>query len=344
MVQAAVIGLGKIGLMYDIVSSEGRPGTHALAYHLHPEIDFAAAVGVRREQGEHLAKLAPEAAFYLNTEEMLSRHKPDIVSICTPAHVRYDLIKSVLEQSSAPVLFCEKPVARSIEEARRISALMAAHKGRMLIPNLSRRWNEGTENVRARIADRSFGTLKKMHLRYTRGIYNSGAHLFDLVRYFAGTIDEVQVIGQVPTSLDEQGDWTYRFLFKAGGGRISGFAEAFDDRDDYYIFEMDLFFDRGKIEIRDSGDVIRYFGVEEHPHLKPLHLLRLDREDEGMLAKSNNMQNAVAHLVDVLVRKAQPVCALEDATYPLYVAEALIRSNDNGGIGVPVGETKTRSI
>lgn len=338
MVQAAVIGLGKIGLMYDIVSSEGRPGTHALAYHLHPEIDFAAAVGVRREQGEFLAKLAPEAAFYLNAEEMLGRHKPDIVSICTPSHVRYELIKTVLEQSAAPIIFCEKPVARSIEEARQISALMAAHGGRVLIPNLSRRWNEGTANVRARITDRSYGTLKKIHLRYTRGIYNSGAHLFDLVRYFAGSIDYVQVVGQVPTSMDEQGDWTYRFLFKAGESRISGFAEAFDDREDYYMFEMDLFFDRGKIEIGRSGDVIRYFGVGDHPHLKPLRLLRLEREDEGMLAKSNNMQNAVAHLVDVLAHKAEPVCSLEDAAYPLYVAEALIRSSDNGGIGVPVGE------
>ncbi|PYI53916.1 Gfo/Idh/MocA family protein [Paenibacillus flagellatus] len=337
MVQAAVIGLGKIGLMHDIGSSEGRLHTHALAYHLDPEIEFAAAVGTRAEQGERLAKLAPEAAFYVSPEDMLGRHAPDVVSICTPSHVRYGLIQTVLERSEARVVFCEKPVARSLEEARHIGALMAAHPDRVLIPNLSRRWNKGTADVREAIAGRAYGTLKKIHLRYTRGIYNSGAHLFDLVRYFAGTIDEVRVVGQVATSMDQQEDWTFRFLFKAGGGRIDGFAEAFDDREDYYLFEIDLYFDKGKIEIGRSGDVIRYFGIEEHPQLKQLRALRLEREDEGMLAKSNNMQNAVAHLVDVLKRGKEPACVLEDAIYPLYVAEALIRSHDGGGVVVPVG-------
>lgn len=336
MIRAAVIGLGKIGLMHDIGPSEGRPNTHALAFHLNPDIDFAAAVGVRREQQEHLSRLTPEAAYYDSTEDMLIGHNPDIVSICTPAHVRYELIATVLRRSAARIIFCEKPVARSIEEARHISALMADHGDRLLIPNLSRRWSAGMASVREKIAGCAYGTLKKIHLRYTRGIYNSGAHLFDLVRHFAGTIDEVQVVGQVPSSMDRSDDPTFRFLFKAGGGGVSGFAEAFDDREQFYLFELDLYFDKGKIEIGRSGDVIRYYGVEEHPQLRPLQTLRLEREDTGMLAKSNNLQNAVAHLVEVFRRRAEPKCVLEDAVYPLYVAEALLRSNARGGTAVPV--------
>jgi hypothetical protein len=47
-----------------------------------------------------------------------------------------------------------------------------------------------------------------------------------------------------------------------------------------------------------------FYVVEENPQLQALYSLRLERQDEGMLAKSN----AVAHLIDVLWHKNKTVC------------------------------------
>lgn len=331
MLQAAVIGLGRIGLMYDTEAVEGRPGSHAYAYHLHPDINLVAGVGVRPAQGEALAQLAPEAAFYLSLDQMLANHKLDIVSICTPSYVRYELIETVLRESQPRILFCEKPIAKSVEEARRIQSLMAAYPDCKLIPNLSRRWNAGIAKIRDKIIQRTYGKLIKLHLRYTRGVFNSGSHLFDLVRHFAGLIDEVCVLQRIPSRMDVEEDWTFTFTFSAGEGEVSGYAEAFNDEDDLYIFEMDLFFERGKVELLEFGDRIRYYGVREHPLMKGMRILDLEEEESGVLRKSNNMSNAVDHIVRVALQGDDPICNIEDGIYPLLVAESLLGSYDSNG-------------
>jgi predicted dehydrogenase len=326
--KAAVIGLGKIGLMFDINSKQEKPSSHIFAYRLAPEIDLVAAVGVRQEQGDYLRQVAPEVSFYLDTASMLANHQPDIISICTPPTVRLELIQTILKLSKPRVIFCEKPVANSIEEANQIASLLQSYDC-LLIPNLSRRWNEGTGKVRQVIREQQFGKLEKIHLRYTRGIYNTGAHLFDLVRFFAGDMDNVRVIDLVSTSLHPDSDPSYSFTFTVGD-KVTGFAEAFDDRN-YIIFELDLYFDKGKIEIVRAGDEIRYYTAGTDPLFMGFQSLLLSHKDENLLKGSSNIQNAVKHLVDLVENGAEPISTLEDGVYPLYVAEALIRSYKNNG-------------
>lgn len=346
MVQAAVIGLGNIGLMYD-VPLKGKPLSHVLAYHLHPEIELVAAVGTRPEQGELLSLAAPEAAFYTDLQAMLRAHQPDIISICTPTSVRYELIKTVLEQSKARIIFLEKPVAGSLAEAERVAALAAEHK-RLFVINLSRRWSDGAAAVRDAVRQQRYGKLRKAHIRYTRGIYNYGSHMFDLLRFVAGSIDTVRVLERVSTNLDESGDWSYSFAFtasaaeEAGGGAFGGYAEAFDDRD-YMMFELDLYFESGKIEMLQGGDEIRYYGTETHPLMNGIPRLVLERTEHGMLNRSSMIQNAVDHLADVLRNGAKPICTMEDGLYPSYVAEALVDSHHSGGAVVQVRNRKPQS-
>lgn len=331
MYKAAVIGLGKIGLTFDI-PYKGQPSSHAMAYQLQPEVELVAAVGRRQEHANNLAMIAPGVKFYLDAElsSMLRNHPLDLISICTPPTVRYELLKTVLEQSRAKLIFLEKPVANSIEEAEEIVSLFQQHNNRIVVVNLSRRWNEGAKQIRAEVRKETYGKLKKIHLRYSRGIYNTGSHLFDMVRYFAGSMEQVKVVDRVPTSLDGIEDWTYSFLFTQGNGTITGYAEAFDDRN-YVLFEIVLYFDRGMIEMVHGGDEIRYYETETHPLQPEVKKLTLERIEEGILSKSSNMQNAVDHLVHILKTDMEPMCTLEDGIYPLYVADALNRSHTNGG-------------
>ncbi|MNR34205.1 hypothetical protein D3C85_1519540 [compost metagenome] len=59
--------------------------------------------------------------------------------------------------------------------------------------------------------------------------------------------------------------------------------------------------------------------------------LVLEHAEQGMLGKSSNMVNAIAHLVDILGTGAEPMCTLADGIYPMYVAEALNLSFARGG-------------
>lgn len=334
MVKAAVIGLGKIGLSFDI-PRKAVPKSHVLAYLLHPDFDLVAAVGVRQSQGEQLAQISPHTAFYLDTQTMLSDHAPDVISICTPSHIRFGLIETIFAHASPKLLFIEKPVALTIEEADRIKRIAMEHQCEIVV-NHSRRWSDGAGLLREKIRSGEYGKLQKVHLRYSRGIYNTGSHLFDLVRFVAGTIAEVKVVEQVPTNLDDKQDWTYSFLFKLAEQSCSGYAEAFDDRN-FMIFEMDLYFEKGKIEYLNGGDEIRCYSTVEHLVQKGMFTLHQDTVMAGLSSKASNIANAVKHVHDIVVYGVTPDCTIEDGIYPIHVAEALIRSNENNGTWEPIG-------
>lgn len=340
MYNAAVIGLGKIGLMYDFEDSREVPSSHVLSYQLNPETQLVASADTRQEQREFLQKIAPTTSFYTDTQVMVGNHPIDILSICTPPQQRLDLIKMAVEVANPKVIFCEKPVAKNVEEALQLVSFVQSKKHRLVfIPNLSRRWNSEIRNIMTLVQNRTLGSLEKIHARYTRGIYNTGSHLFDLMCMFAGSITEVQVMKQVITSSDKEDEPTFSFAFHTENG-VYGFADAFNDKN-YYMFEIDLYFEHGKIEIRNSGDVVRYCQPAPHPLFAGFSLLKVEKEAVGLLSESN-LKNAVSHIVNVLNGVEVPICDVMDGVYPLFVAEALLRSYKKHGsrekVTVEIGE------
>ncbi|MBO9605659.1 MAG: Gfo/Idh/MocA family oxidoreductase [Paenibacillaceae bacterium] len=331
--RAAVIGLGKIGIGFDVPPQQYAQ-SHVGAIVRSPDIELVAGVGTRPEQGEQLATLAPEARFYLSLDEMLQSHELDIVCICTSSHVRYEIVEKVLANSKVKLIFLEKPVATSLPEAEKIVALAAQYDCRVIV-NLSRRWSDGVRRIRQAVQEGRYGKLRYVHLRYTRGIYNYGSHMFDLVRFTAGSMEQVQVLRQVPTSGDERGDWCYSFTFSLDRDSAAGYAEAFDDHD-YVMFEMELYFEKGKIELLLGGDEIRYYEATPHPMIPGYDLLTFAHAETGLLTQASVMQQAIYHLADVLRHGTTPASTLADGTYPMYVAEALLESHRCGGAVVAV--------
>lgn len=326
--KSAIIGLGRIGLMYDLDPKRATPSSHTLAYQLHPQIELVAATDSRTQQAKFLQKIAPRAEFYQDMCDLLRSHNVDIVSICTPPNHHRTAIEAIIHLSSPQLIFCEKPVASHFDEVLQLNSLIK-NKPVIFLPNLSRRWNNGMRRVRDWTVREAYGALQKVHARYTRGIYNTGSHLFDLIRWFAGSIEQVQVVEKVPTSSDQEGEPSYTFVFITEHKKVSGFVEAFND-EQYYLFEMDLYFERGKIDIRLSGDSVSYYGIDEHPLFSGFKSLKLQKEEHNLLAESS-LQQAMDHIVRVLDGLEQPACTFEDGIYPLLVANALVRSYQNNG-------------
>jgi predicted dehydrogenase len=329
MYNAAIIGLGQIGLMYDFEAKRLKPASHTLAYEMNPDIQLVAAHDTRAEQELLLKQLAPTTIFFQDLRSLYSTQDIDIISICTPPNQHLVNLKEIFKYSAPKVIFCEKPVVSDLEQCLEIEAMLENSRS-IFIPNLSRRWNEGTDIISNSIQSKKLGKLKKLHAKYTRGIYNTGSHMVDLINLFAGKMKEVRVCYQVPTSADVENDPSFTFQFYTECD-VQGFAEAFDDRH-YYIFEMDLFFESGKIEFRLSGDQIRIYHCEPHPLFSAFAHLEVQEVYNGLLTQSN-LERAVSHIVQVLGHNQVPICSFEDGIYPIVVADALLRSyHDQGKI------------
>lgn len=323
--KAAVIGLGNIGLLYDFEPQRIHPSTHMFAYKAHPAFDIACAIDGDESKKIYLEKISDGIPFFkdLNLAYSASAFEDvDVVSICTPPEFHFEIIKFLVERGIGRVIFCEKPLVMNSNEANALRSLMSGKQNIRVLPNISRRWNKGLRKVSDIILKKNYGELQKINIRYTRGIYNTGAHLFDLLRMWTGDrIERVRTLALTKTSAEPEK--SFSFFFEQGNG-VTGYAEAMDDAG-YYLFEIDLFFSDGKIEMRNSGDNIFYYRTQKHHLFQGFHELVLEKSENNLLSDTC-LKNAVDNIAEYLENSEAPCCSMEDAIYPLYVSEALEES------------------
>jgi len=90
----------------------------------------------------------------------------DIVSVCTPPETHCQIVCDIAPYVRA--IYCEKPIALTLEDADRMIET-CYHYGTLLQINHQRRF-------------------VNPKFRFSRGILNTGTHMFDLLRYLFGDI------------------------------------------------------------------------------------------------------------------------------------------------------------
>ena len=95
--------------------------------------------------------------------------KLDIVSICTPPETHWEVLRqTILTQPELKAIYCEKPIATTLNDADDMIEL--CHENDIILQvNHQRR----------------FGNPKFL---FSRGILNTGTHMFDILRMYFGEI------------------------------------------------------------------------------------------------------------------------------------------------------------
>lgn len=151
--------------------------------------------------------------------EMLERLQPDIVAVCSPPNLHRMHVELAL--AAGCHVFCEKPLAGSLEDADAI-VLAAEKSGRRVVVNNQFPAMQIHRAARERIGTPEFGRLLYLHawhaIRPTahteagwRGTMRQrlglefGIHVFDLVRYFFGATPS-RILAHMPQP-DPQVPW-----------------------------------------------------------------------------------------------------------------------------------------
>ena len=326
MFKAAVVGLGNIGMLYDFEPQRPHPSTHVYAYEMSEGFQLMCGIDGDPNKEKLFRDNYPHSDYYRSlkdAEKSGAFEQVDVVSICTPPETHFEIVSYLIHNYNPKAIFCEKPLVKNMDEACKLRNLVNS-SSTLVIPNISRRWNYGLREISRVLNAGQYGKLEKINIRYTRGIYNTGAHLFDLLKMWTNSpISRVLVLGETETSAYPE--VTYSFYFEMDNG-VTGYAEAIDDRK-YYMFDVDLFCSEGKIEMRNSGDDIYYYTKAPHHLFQGFEELFLKSESTNQLNDSC-MKNAIDNLEMVLRGNETPKCELEDAIYPLCVARALEKSNE----------------
>lgn len=259
MFRAAVIGLGKIGLRYDIDSWKGRNiFSHSKAYLRHKGFSLVCGIDSNETNRKDFDRFTRSPA-YKNCEA-LTEYKIDVLSLCVPTEMHKAVLAEALQYCRPKLILCEKPVAYSKKEFESISTLTREHRCEVAV-NYIRRWDCGTAQVKKIIDAGKLGTVRAVHCYYTKGLLNNGSHFIDLLHYWFGIEKSVHTLSCKHT-IAGHCDLDASFVL-----RYNGFDAVFQagDEKDYTLIEMDIIGSKGRIRYLEGGQTIEYYRKVKDP-------------------------------------------------------------------------------
>ncbi|WP_276356226.1 Gfo/Idh/MocA family protein [Cohnella caldifontis] len=336
MLKIGLIGFGFMGRMhfdnYVRLMEEGADIKLVAVCDMQIEQLKHAKTGGNIATGSEFYDLTPYR-LYDDIENMLSSEELDVVDLTLPTDLHAELACGLLERGCH--VLCEKPMARSAEQGRRM-AETAARTGKTLMIGQCLRFWPAYEYLKACVEDGRYGAVTAGYFFrgsdapqgwFLNGERSGGCmldmhvHDTDIVHWLFGKPERVSSIARnvIPGSaydavstnyhypdgkvLNAQADWT----LQGDAGFSMTFRVNFE--------RATLLFANGELNVHPAGEP--GFTADLSP-------------DMGYYREIKYFLNAVAGGTPV------SVCSPESAAGTLEIIEAEIRSADQGGIPVAI--------
>lgn len=238
-VASLVIGCGTFGQRY------GDAMLNCMAIELKACVDVDGDAA--REFGE---KFGCEP--FISIGRALNVIDPSVIVICSSTASHFAIAAEILRRRDFPrLILCEKPVCETFHQLRVLNSLLLGSSS-VLVVNHSRRFCHNHLWLKSEIGNGIFGAPSRVICSYYGGWLNNGVHLIDTLRLLFD--DELKVdIGSVRRSQRrlKDDDIEARFFFEKWACPID--IHAHDSRN-FQIFEIDMFFDEGRICLTNFGN------------------------------------------------------------------------------------------
>lgn len=343
MYRAAIIGLGRMGSTFDDEMTHGGaiflPYAHAPSYVASPLTELVAGADPHDEQravfGDRWGLSTNH--LYSDYRDMLAKERLDIVSVCTTARIRAQIVQDLVE-AGVKAIWAEKPLALTLAEADEM-VRVCREKNIMMAVNCSRRWNPYFSKTRRLIEDGELGDLLQITALCECGLSHNGSHIIDTIRYLAG--GQVSwVWGEMES--DEAADRDEDLM---GNGYL-----AFDNGVRAYLRSMPCGVARWEFDVLGTKGRVRL--VANCMEVERTILTPKGENYGGVPAKipfalptqiPGTGLTILADLANAIETGQPPRCAGEDGLAALEVAIALRESHRRGGTRVPL-PLKDRSL
>ena len=193
MIKSVIVGSGMMGVV------------HSEALHRIPGVEVAAIADVNEAAAKKYAEQLGIPKYYTDYKEMLAAEKPDVVHICTPNFLHFEVAKYAIEQGCG--VYCEKPLALDSKQGEELTKL-AKEKGVPNAVNFNYRNNAMVRDMHERIISGDAGKTYFVHGHYlqdwlmydtdfswrldpsrngvSRAVADIGSHWFDTAQFATG--------------------------------------------------------------------------------------------------------------------------------------------------------------
>ena len=246
----AIIGAGSIGGLIDTPKSVNI-ASHAHAYAKENTCSLKAICEVDKNNRDEFIKRWGKVNTYATTQELVNSESIDILSIASPTKYHLQNLQEALQMSGISHILCEKPLVLTQKELTQIKEELLKSDKKILI-NIIRRYNPIFIDLAKQIKKNGFGKVLSFHGNFTKGLLHNGIHMLELLNHLFGKICKLKSLNVKQLEDDLSGEF-YIECENAKGSLVC--IESID----YSLFELDIVFENGKIQISDGGDTISIY-------------------------------------------------------------------------------------
>jgi len=269
-IRAAVIGLGRVGWGF----SKTHGASHVSCYLENPRTELVGVADPDRIMLEDFKAEHPGVAVFRDYERMLYEVRPEIVSVATPTDTHCRIVRNVARYEPVRVIFAEKPLAPTVEEAERM-VRTCEEFGVKLACNLTRRWDPAFRRIKGIVEKGVVGDMLAFSGRFSGDPIGDGVHMADLANWYRKEDTRISLLN-VPSP--------------------------------YLVFEADLWGSNGLIRILDNGSEIQLWKPRESRRYAGFRELERAATLDTGYDFSRAMRNAVEDLVECATTDKWPDC------------------------------------
>ncbi len=293
ILSCAIVGAGSIGGLIDSPKS-ANIASHAHAFLKHPHCKLVAICEPNSTNQSAFIGRWGEMGVYHSLDALLQYETIDLLAIASPTQFHASALEEALHVKSLQAIICEKPLVATAKELAYIAPLLLSSDKKVLI-HLMRRYDPSFIQIANAIAAQKWGKAVRFQGVFTKGLLHNGVHMLAALSHFFGEIKSITSLHVNPLHEDISGD--FEVTCKEARGVLSC-MEALP----YSAFELTLWFENGKVEIKEGGARIDTFVKKP----SPLYEGYFSLEHEETLP--NTLQHYALHSLEFLLQNDDITC------------------------------------
>lgn len=291
----AIIGAGSIGGLID-TPNNSNIASHAHAILVHPACTLKAICEPNKNNEDEFKKRWGDVHSYKGQKELLEKEIINLLIIASPTKYHAQNLYEALQNKHISHILCEKPLTLTFDELKELKQNLLNSNKKILI-NLMRRYDPSFIKIANDITLGKFG--KPLHFQsiFTKGLLHNGIHALGVLSHFFGEVQEIKNIDTRYKNEDLSGDFYVKF--KNMTGILSCMRDA-----TYSVFELIVFFENAKIEIKEGGAKIDIFIKKPSPLYEGYYIL------EHKETMPNTMQHYALNSLKFLLQNDDVTCKM----------------------------------
>lgn len=326
----AIIGTGHIAGGYDENKLNDEAGiyTHAGAYAAHGGFELKTVFDVDAERAESFRRNWKAGCAVTDPTGIYGGFH-DVISVCTPDHTHFDIVRDILVAGCCRTVFVEKPLATDLAQIEELIQL-AAERDIHLVVNFQRRNEPAHRKVRDLVASKP-EELLSVSGHYMKGLRHIGVTMIDTLCYLCGNPEAVLAYNRAFNQ--EVGDYSYEFvLYYPGFTAVVKTTDANRFRYNYHIFEIDFLFSERRLTLVDISQGLKETPVTGYAYSG----VKIMNERESQYRETgykSSMKDAVGYIYDITTgNSAHKINTPQSSWNNLQIINHITESFERGSV------------